>query len=575
MPKVPVTISGANDTELTDGFKSHKDSAVIEALNTELPLNYVSVYKDFGKDMRIGHIDGAADATLLIGKKLPVDGVAVTGNATQAANVPTDGTAKYTGDATYRKLGLDNDIEFGTSVFTADFVGKKVAGDLKFAKAGNIGLTAGITGNKFSGSAADNAGYNTEGGFYGGDAGYLGGIYEGNDAQGTYGAERVADTGGGDTGDGDTGDGDTGDGDTGGGDTGGGDTGGGDTGGGDTGGGDTGGGDTTPIPPENPVAAVNSDVSGVMSNTLSSEQGLGTENRIGYRQFVTDKQDFTETQADPNGAAEKAPVIFEGDDVQNFPSYNEFDMRVDIVKPEQFTERTKLTTVHDDDVDAGNGFMKSAKQNTAAIQNANSPIGKIELKVDYDSVYKNFNSQMQIGHVYGDLRKEGFAGGVKSRYANVYAIGNGTAQADMDYMKALAQFNKDNGINDGKFQYKGVATYAENLHLLDKTAMSPVLDGKSDFNVDFVGGKVDGTLSFNDGDYKYMPDGNKIGISAVIDGNTFKGTKDNVDTAGGFFGEDAKFLGGIYQENQAIGGSGTVQGTGTTFQGTFGAEKQK
>jgi len=309
-----------------------------------------------------------------------------------------------------------------------------------------------------------------------------------------------------------------------------------------------------------------------MSNTLSSVKGLGTENRIGYRQFVNDKQDFKDTQDDPNGADEKAPIIFEDDAVQNFPTYKEFDLRVDIVKPEQFTETTKLTTVRGDDVDAGNGFMKSAKRNTATIKNANSPVGKIELKIDYDSVYKNFNSQMQIGHVYGDVRKEGFAKGIKSRYANVYAIGNSTAQADMDYMKALAQFNKDNG-GDGTFQYKGVATYAENLHLLDKTAMSPVLNGKSDFNVDFVGGKVDGTLTFEGSGYKYMPEGNKIGISATIDGNTFEGTKGKVDTAGGFFGEDAKFLGGIYQENQAIGGSGTVQGTGTTFQGTFGAEK--
>ncbi|MBB3105510.1 hypothetical protein FHS24_000001, partial [Psychrobacter luti] len=34
------------------------------------------------------------------------------------------------------------------------------------------------------------------------------------------------------------------------------------------------------------------------------------------------------------------------------------------------------------------------------------------------------------------------------------------------------------------------------------------------------------------------------------------------------------FLGGIYQEALEPGGSGTTAGTGTTFQGTFGATKQ-
>ncbi|MDA5133420.1 transferrin-binding protein-like solute binding protein, partial [Psychrobacter sp. ANT_H3] len=192
LPLVPITLSGEGDTAVADsnGFKAHKGKAdiVVAAIGQTLPLTYTSTYKDFGDDMRIGHIDGSAEVALL-NKTLPVNGVAVIGNATQAANMPKEGTVGYTGDATYRKLGIGNDIEFGKSVFTADFVAKNVKGDLTFANAGKIGLTAGINGNQFSGTAADNAGYSTEGGFFGGDAQYLGGVYAGNEAQGTYGAK--------------------------------------------------------------------------------------------------------------------------------------------------------------------------------------------------------------------------------------------------------------------------------------------------------------------------------------------------------------------------------------------------
>ena len=88
-------------------------------------------------------------------------------------------------------------------------------------------------------------------------------------------------------------------------------------------------------------------------------------------------------------------------------------------------------------------------------------------------------------------------------------------------------------------------------------------------------------MTFADGDYQYMPTGNEININADITGNTFAGNtfdpatgKAGIDTAGGFYGEDAKFLGGVYQEVLAQGGKGAQPGEGTTFQGTFGAEKQ-
>jgi hypothetical protein len=318
-----------------------------------------------------------------------------------------------------------------------------------------------------------------------------------------------------------------------------------------------------------------------MSNTLSSVGGLGTEDRIGYRQFVNDNETFNEAKPDPNVKDENAPVIVEDKSVDNFPSYSEFNPRIDITSPNQFAkdktpdgkDKDKATwdniiTVRGDDVDAGNGFKKSKGVNNLKLVNVPSIVGAKTLDLDYQSVYKNFDSQMQIGHVYGDISLNApLIGGVKSRYSNVYAIGNSTAQADMDYMKALAQFNKDNNINDGTFQYTGVATYIDKLHLGAGDRSGPVLDGTSEFKVDFVTGSLEGNLNFGtDKD---------IGIGATINGNTFAGTKGKVETAGGFFGEDARFLGGIYQENQGTGGSGTTPGTGTTFQGTFGAEKQK
>ena len=185
--KLPIKISGPNDKELANGFKSHEDSTDVNASllgnPTTLPLTYTSVYKDFSTQMRIGHIDGKAVALGTV--DVPVNGVVVIGNKT--LTLPTEGSVSYGGDATYRQLGLDNAIEYGSSAFTADFTAKKVDGTLKFSKAGDIGISATISGSEFSGAKN---GYITEGAFYGDDAKYLGGIYSNDSAQGTYGAEK-------------------------------------------------------------------------------------------------------------------------------------------------------------------------------------------------------------------------------------------------------------------------------------------------------------------------------------------------------------------------------------------------
>ena len=285
-----------------------------------------------------------------------------------------------------------------------------------------------------------------------------------------------------------------------------------------------------------------SKMTGFQSTSLSSiaQTVVGTklENAIGYVAIRDDKSDFTERTTE-NGSV--VPVDNRKGD--NFRSFDTGVVRADMVKPENVANILEVSLKNGGSVtvDAGKGTFNP--------------------KFNYSAVYKNFDSQMQTGHLYGNFNT--LAGDV-SRAANVYVEGYLTSQAGMDNLKT---------INDGKAQYKGVATYIENIHLADNASTAPV-NGNSAFNADFVSGKVDGTLSFAAGGYKYMPAGNEIKINADITGNTFAGNVGGVDTAGGFYGTEGKFLGGIYQDASVQGGKGTVAGTGTKFQGTFGAEKQ-
>lgn len=495
LPKVDITTSAEGDTELDNGFKEHKDNAeiTVAALDQTLPLAYTSTYKDFGDDMRIGHIHGGAEVALL-GTTLPVDGVAVVGNATKAENMPTEGTVGYTGDATYRELGLDKAIEFGSSVFTADFVAKEVKGDLEFAEAGKIGLTADIDGNKFSGAADANGGYATEGGFYGGDAQYLGGVYEGNGAQGTYGA----------------------------------------------------------VQDEAPAEPADSEMTGFQSTAMSSLAANSVplkefEDAIGYVGIRDDASDFTETETITSADGVESEVPVDNREGDNFTSFDELLVRGDMVQPASVKAPIKV------DITGSTGSVE-----------VDAGLGALNLNPDfnYKAVYERFENQMQVGHVYGVLQSS--VAGDAARIANVFVQGHLTDQADIDYLKQ---------VNDGKASYAGQATYIENIHLGDEGSFEPVVNGSSNFDVDFVNNSVKGELAF-DGDFKYMPEGNKIGIEATIDGNTFTGNVNGIDTAGGFYGEDAKFLGGIYQDASVEGGKGKLPGEGTKFQGTFGAEMQ-
>lgn len=512
---IAIQVSGDNDAETSNGFKAYEGTGTVLS---EGDLAYTSIYKDFGDngELRIAHIDGAA-----VGGAVPVNGVVALGNKT--VTLPTEGEAKYAGDATHRKVGVEGQVEYGSSEFTADFVNKSLDGTLKFKQAGDIALKAGIDGNEFSGSAADNNGYNTEGAFYGKDAKYIGGIYEGNGSQGTYGATK----------------------------------------------------DGTPADlvepePELPEPPVNekyepeTDLTGFQSNTLSSKKFLSiTDDAIGYAAIRDDKSDFDIDNPEDTIKVDGDTVAVDNRKGDNFTSYDKFVARADMTKPDSVKQQVEVNISGESDKDYGNGFMSHTE--STKVQ------GPVALDLDYTSVYRNFGSQMQIGHIYGDPK---LGTTDLARVSNVFVQGNGTSLDDMKYMKELAQYNFDNGISDGMVNYTGVATYMENLHLKNGARSGPVVDGTSSFNVDFINNSVKGELAFGAGDYNYMPEGNKIGIEATIDGNTFKGNANNIDTAGGFYGEDAKFLGGIYQQALEVGGKGGQPGEGTTFQGTFGAEKK-
>ncbi|SJM36074.1 hypothetical protein A1019T_00032 [Psychrobacter pasteurii] len=312
-----------------------------------------------------------------------------------------------------------------------------------------------------------------------------------------------------------------------------------------------------PEPPVNEKHEPETDLTGFQSNTLSSKDGTFTDDAIGYAEIRNDKSDYTETKT-----VDGAVVPIDNGQGDNFTSYDKVTVRADMTKPDSVKEKVEINISGDSDTDYGNGFKLHTE--STKVQ------GPVALDLNYSSVYKNFDSQMQIGHIYGDPNQS-FLGDL-ARVSTVFVQGNATNLEDMKYMKELAQYNIDNNINDGTVSYTGVATYMENLHLKDGTRGGPVVDGTSQFDVDFINDSVKGELTF-EGDLKYNPTG-KVAINADITGNTFAGNVDGIDTAGGFYGEDAQFLGGVYQQAIERGGKGAQPGEGTTFQGTFGAEKQ-
>lgn len=184
LPVLNATVS----KQSTIDDKADFDSTTIETefnvpvAGGALPLTYTSVYRDFKDMLRIGHTNGNIDASSVGYGTVPIDSVVVVGNATQLDNMPTEGQAKYDGVSTYRMLGLDSSIQYGTSEFDVDFVNKSVVGTLTAGPGFNIDDGV-ISGNQLTGT-------NIQGGFYGSDAKLLGGIYETDMGHGTFGATK-------------------------------------------------------------------------------------------------------------------------------------------------------------------------------------------------------------------------------------------------------------------------------------------------------------------------------------------------------------------------------------------------
>uniref|UniRef100_A5WGU0 Transferrin-binding protein B C-lobe/N-lobe beta-barrel domain-containing protein n=1 Tax=Psychrobacter sp. (strain PRwf-1) TaxID=349106 RepID=A5WGU0_PSYWF len=527
---IDIQLTDLNDSDLENGFKQHsgftevvgQDSAGIAPRKRR--MDYTTTYKNFDDQMQIGHVHGDLKAPLINVDEYRLSNVYVQGNATDEADIEflqgwaqhhqdtnlSEGVVQYTGDATYMENLHLKDGQQSSPV---------VNGTSEF----NVDFVKALLEGTLSFQDGDYK-YMPEGNKIGIKAGITGNTFKGNnngiDTAGSFygedgrllgGIYQQALTPGGE---------------------------GSAPGEGTTFQGTFGASKTTKTldPVANPDVAVDSNVTGFHSSALSNDNLIGPS--IHYGAIRDNKTG----------------------------SYDQLSIRANETDSREYYAAVGVNLTGSEDASYGNGF----KQHTDETLIELGPI--LRRDFEYQSIYKDFDGEMQIGHVLGDPKVR-WTIITPGRLSNVHVQGNATNLTDMQYMKDLAQYKVDSELNDGKVEYKGVATYMENLHLKDGKRAGPVVDGTSTFDVDFINANLEGELAFNAGDYKYMPEGNKIKIKADITGNTFAGNLNNIDTAGGFYGEDAKLLGGVYQQALTTGGVAKKKGEGTTFQGTFGASK--
>lgn len=527
---IDIQLTGANDSDLENGFKQHsgftevvgQDSAGIAPRKRR--MDYTTTYKNFDDQMQIGHVHGDLKAPLINVDEYRLSNVYVQGNATDEADIEflqgwaqhhqdtnlSEGLVQYTGDATYMENLHLKDGQQSSPV---------VNGTSEF----NVDFVKALLEGTLSFQDGDYK-YMPEGNKIGIKAGITGNTFKGNnngiDTAGSFygedgrllgGIYQQALTPGGE---------------------------GSAPGEGTTFQGTFGASKTTKTldPVANPDVAVDSNVTGFHSSALSNDNLIGPS--IHYGAIRDNKTG----------------------------SYDQLSIRANETDSREYYAAVGVNLTGSEDASYGNGF----KQHTDETLIELGPI--LRRDFEYQSIYKDFDGEMQIGHVLGDPKVR-WTIITPGRLSNVHVQGNATNLTDMQYMKDLAQYKVDSELNDGKVEYKGVATYMENLHLKDGKRAGPVVDGTSTFDVDFINANLEGELAFNAGAYKYMPEGNKIKIKADITGNTFAGNLNNIDTTGGFYGEDAKLLGGVYQQALTTGGVAKKKGEGTTFQGTFGASK--
>ncbi len=118
-----------------------------------------------------------------------------------------------------------------------------------------------------------------------------------------------------------------------------------------------------------------------------------------------------------------------------------------------------------------------------------------------------------------------------------------------DYI-AFAQGDKlaTNMPTSGSAQYIGKS-------IVNNQGSQDVTKGSANLDVDFAAKTLTGTLSFDTA--------SAVHLNATLKGNTFQGSKDNVQTQGAFYGDNADYLTGVFVGTQ----------NNSTIKGAYGANR--
>ena len=173
-----VTVNGINIKLTRPGISAGKFTEISQNTETTIASGTYLSHMRFGTYRDFNH-NGNANSN-------PSHAFAL-GSLTPVADVPTTGTATYEGIALGSVIGGGLFHE-GTSKFNVDFGAKKLDGEIT-VDAIKVPLTANINGNQFSGTSA--AGINTDGRFYGPQAAEMGGVFNGEMANGIGGFYKL------------------------------------------------------------------------------------------------------------------------------------------------------------------------------------------------------------------------------------------------------------------------------------------------------------------------------------------------------------------------------------------------
>ena len=126
-----------------------------------------------------------------------------------------------------------------------------------------------------------------------------------------------------------------------------------------------------PTVPVNPDVAAQSNLTGFQSNAIGKRTGTS----IRYTEILENDSD----------------------------SYDQIAVRADQVASKLATNAPiQIEVTGSDDKDVGNGFKQNEGYAEVSGQGSGGVISR-KRRMDYTTTYKNFDDQMQIGHVHGDL----------------------------------------------------------------------------------------------------------------------------------------------------------------------------